>query len=449
MESPLRPARPRLVLALTALAVMAAHVEARSWSPAARVPAREQPAGQSSPNVVVVLFDDLGLDRLGFYGESQTPAVTPVLDSLASKGLVFMNAWANPVCGPTRALIQSGLYGIHTGIGENPDDKNYGLPANGAVLPNRLPSPYTSLMVGKWHLGDDQQGDTHPNDAGYGMYSGSLRNLVLGGGDYFRWQHTLNGSTGGNTTYAPSLNVDDALRAVASLPEPFMLHVNYNSVHTPLHAPPPGLHTQNLPPNPKKNPIAYVNAMTEAADTELGRLLAALPPNTYIIAVSDNGPFKKAVEPPVDPSRVKGTLYQGGIRVPMLIVGPGITPGRVNAPVGVVDLFATVIELAGGTLPPVTDSVSLVPYFTDPGLSLRTYVYAERFRPNGIKLPNYRFRTRAVRDSQFKLIRRMDTDDEFYDLLADPRERINLLNQGLSPKQQAAFTRISNYMEGL
>ena len=188
--------------------------------------------------------------------------------------------------------------------------------------------------------------------------------------------------------------------------------------------------------------------MTEAADTELGRLLAELPANTYVIMVSDNGPFNKAVEPPLDPNRVKGTLYQGGIRVPMLIVGPGVNPGRVNAPVGVVDLFATIIELTGGTLPAFTDSVSLVPYFTDPSLSLRTYVYSERFRPNGMN-PKYKYRTRTVRDSQYKLLRRMGLRDEFYDLLADPYERINLLDKGLTPKQQAALTRISDYMEGL
>ncbi|MAG63021.1 hypothetical protein CMO84_05805 [Candidatus Woesearchaeota archaeon] len=442
--------QPRLIhLALVLLGVPILAESSQSSSTLPGVCSATRVGEPAPPNIVVVVFDDLGLDRLGFYGQSTTPATTPVLSGLASKGLVFMQAWANPVCGPTRALIQSGLYGIHTGIGENPSDKNHGLPATADVLPNRLPVAYTSLMVGKWHLGDDLQGPTHPNDVGYGLYSGSLRNLVLSGGDYFRWQHTLNGSTGGNATYAPTVNIDDSIRVLATLPEPFMLHVNYNSVHTPLHAPPPDLHTQNLPPKPNKNPIPYVNAMTEAADTELGRLLAELPANTYVIMVSDNGPFNKTVEPPLDPNRVKGTLYQGGIRVPMLIVGPGVNPGRVNAPVGVVDLFATIIELAGGTLPAVTDSVSLVPYFSDPSLSLRTYVYSERFRPNGVNNPQYRYRTRTVRDSQYKLLRRMGSHDEFYDLLADPYERINLLDKGLTPKQQAALTRISDYMEGL
>ncbi len=428
---------PRLIIALcAALGIWAAPVGAAN-------------KGGSPPNIVVVVLDDIGTERLGFYGNGPTPATTPVLSSLASRGLLFMNAWANPICSPTRATIQTGLYGIHSGIGENPSKANPGLPVGTTVLPDRLPLAYTPIVVGKWHLADGLQGPTHPNDLGYQLFSGSLANLTWAGGDYFEWRQTLNGLTYRTTTYAPSVNINDAVRAVDLLPRPFLVHVNFNSIHTPLHAPPPDLHTQNLPPNPTDDPIAYVNAMTEAADTELGRLLAELPANTYVLVVGDNGPFSGAVEPPLDPNRVKGTLYQGGIHVPMFIAGPGIVPGRIEALVGVVDLFATILELSGIKDLPKNDSVSLVPYFTDRTLALRKYIYSERFTPNGVNNPFYLSRKRAARDRQHKLIRRQGAPDEFYDLLQDPYELVDLVTIGLTPDQQSAFARISTYMESL
>lgn len=401
-----------------------------------------------APNIVLVVIDDVGPDRLAFYGEGPTPATTPQLSALAAGGVVFSNAWGSAVCTPARAMINTGLYGIHSGIG----DGGGGLPLNAKILPERLSDKYTSVAVGKWHLGDDKQGPFHPNDSGYALYSGSLKNLKSSPTTegYFHWEHTINGTTSWRNVYAPTVNINDSIRAVGNLQEPFFLYLNFNSIHTPLHEPPPDLHTQtNLPPDPNDDPIAYVNAMAEAMDTELGRLLAVLPANTYVIIVGDNGPLGLTVEPPLDPNRVKGTMYQGGLRVPLLISGPGVVPGQTDALVSVADLFSTVLELSGVKNLPESDSVSLVPYLANTGLSLRSYVYSDRFRPNGENVLQYTLRTRAVRDRQYKLIRRLTSPDELYDLQVDPFERTNLIAGGMTTEERAAYGRLSFYMEDL
>ncbi len=410
-------------------------------------PAHE--AGPGRPNILLVVLDDLGPERLSFYGTGPSPAPTPNLNQLAATGLVFTQAWSNPTCGPTRACINTGLYGIHSGIGSNPGNgQNPGLPLTARTLPECLPSVYSCAAVGKWHLGGDADGPTHPNDSGYGLYTGSLRNLTPN--NYNDWNQTTNGVTTRQLTYAPSANVNDALRAIAALPEPFFLYVCLNSIHTPLHIPPAHLHTQsNLPPDPDSDPIGYVTAMTEAAGTELGRLFGGLPPNTYTIVVGDNGAYSGAVEPPLDPRRVKPTVYQGGVSVPLIIQGPSVRMGREDSIVSVVDLFLTVLEMAQATYLDPTDSVSLRPYFANQGLKLRQFVYAERFAPNGIKPMLYSIRERAARDQRFKLIRHLNQPDEFYDLYKDPLELRDLLQAPLKPGQQAAYGRISAYMDSL
>ena len=174
------------------------------------------PAEGAAPNIVLVVLDDVGTDRLAFYGEGPTPAPTPQLSALAAGGVVFTNAWGSATCTPARAMINTGQYGIHSGIGSNPDQGGGdGLPLNAQILPECLSGKYTSVAVGKWHLGDDGQGPYHPNDSGYALYSGSLKNLNSNptAEDYFNWQHTINGTTSWKSVYAPTVNINDSIRS--------------------------------------------------------------------------------------------------------------------------------------------------------------------------------------------------------------------------------------------
>src|SRR5262249_42744696 len=130
------------------------------------------------------------------------------------------------------------------------------------------------------------------------------------------------------------------------------------------------------------------DAMIEALDHEIGRLLAevrARDPRAWVILVSDNGTDEAAVDPAAtgcfDREHAKGTAYQAGIRVPLIVAGPGVVPGTCDELVSVVDLFATVAELAGSSAR-TEDSISLVPYLRGSKKPLRRTVYTELFRPN-------------------------------------------------------------------
>lgn len=396
------------------------------------------------PNIVVLIADDFGVDLMGAYAEGQSPACTAHVDELAMEGLLFRNAWANPTCSPTRASVLTGRHGFRTGVGGPLGNMDAGLSLAETTLPEVL-AGYSSAAAGKWHLSGNQ-GDSHPNALGFGQYAGSTRGAIP---DYFQWRKTTNGQSGQTTTYATTDTADEAIAAITSMPEPWFAYVSFNAPHTPFHAPPtaacpalpcPGSLCGNLPANP--TPAEFAKAMSEAMDQEIGRILDvldAVDPNAYVIFMGDNGTSRQATEPPFERNHAKGTVYEGGVNVPLVIRGPGVRPGECHALVSVVDLYATIAGLAR-IRTAAEDSVSLLPYFRDASLSLRETVYSESFSPNGGTLP-FASHERAVRDERYKLIRRTGQADEFFDLVADPFEAVDL-SSSLTPVQQAAYDRL-------
>jgi arylsulfatase A-like enzyme len=237
--------------------------------------------------------------------------------------------------------------------------------------------------------------------------------------------------------------------------------LSFNAPHGPWQAPPPHLHSGAIPDgaDPALDPVPFFNAMVEALDTELGRLLASIDTSrTTVIFAGDNGTEKPVVLPPFDPSQAKGTLYEGGLRVPLIVAGPDVAlPGRtVGAPVELVDLYATALELAGVRLARAQlalglelDSVSLLPYLRLPDApAQRRFAYAERFLPNGF-VPHYQYR-QAIRGPRYKLIRDAVTKvDRLFDLALDPLEQNDLLAGALTPEQAAAYAELQQRMTEL
>ena len=219
----------------------------------------------------------------------------------------------------------------------------------------------------------------------------------------------------------------------------------FNAPHKPYHAPPAHLHSYDLPPLGSDDPL-YMRALTEAMDTEIGRLLTGLDPavraNTLIVFVGDNGTAQSATTAPFVPAHAKGSTYEGGVNVPLIIAGPGVVAGgECTALVNTTDLFATVAGFVG-VPSPAEDSVSLAPYLADPSAApLRTWVYTEWFQPDLAELASTH--RRAVRDARFKL-RRGDTlttvqYEQLFDLAVDPFEQHDLLRAGnLGPAALAA-----------
>jgi arylsulfatase A-like enzyme len=410
----------------------------------------------TQPNLVLILADDLGVDMVGAYAEGANPPCTPNIDGLAGQGMLFRRAWTNPTCSPTRAAVMTGRHGLRTGIGYPITNQESGLPLSELTLPEML-AGYESGAAGKWHLHGDL-GNSHPNDTGFGSYAGSIRGAVS---NYFSWPKITNGQQSNSTNYVVSETIDDAISAMGGMQEPWLLYVSLNSIHTPFHVPPSSLcppagsgcgagggFCQSLGGNPSNAELA--KAMAEAMDTEIGRLMTAVngvDPDAYVVFMGDNGTPGQASETPFTSSHAKGSMYEGGINVPLIITGPTVANAECDALVSSVDLFATFAELAGVTAG-TEDSVSMVPYFTNPALALRTSVYSETFT-NWSAYPALDHQ-QAIRGERYKLIRRYQggVAEEFYDLDQDAFETSNLL-PGLTAAQQLAYDQLDAALNAL
>ncbi len=322
--------------------------------PDATEPDAAEPPAQ--PNVLLVISDDLGLDWSPCYGMEDVPP-QPNVEALCERGLVFEHFWANPVCSPTRATLLTGRYAFRTGIGQVVQGGSP-LDPGERTLPQALSDlGYRSALFGKWHLGGDASA---PGDFGWAHFAGLLRGALR---DYFEWDRTVDGETNTSRRYSTTQQVDDALAWLEGEEGPWFVQMAFNAPHTPFHEPPAELHTRELGEDPDNQ--ALLAAMIESMDTEMGRLLAGVDlDNTVVIYMGDNGTDANVRRDPVPERRAKGTLYEGGIRVPMVAAGPGIRVGRVSSLVNSTDVFATIIELAGGD-EVAEDSVSFAPYLDD------------------------------------------------------------------------------------
>ncbi len=402
-------------------------------------------------NILLLIADDYGVDSSAIYNSTNFGAslpYTPNLAALAAGGVVFGHAYANPVCSPSRACMVTGRHAFRTGIGDAIlDQTSPSLQAAEFTLPEAFAANgglgYQLAQFGKWHLGE--QAATPNTIGGWPHYAGCVTHAVP---SYTNWPKTVNGVVSpGYTPYATSDVVNDAILWIQGRgAQPWFAWVAFNSPHIPLHKPPTNLCPDyawipGTPADIAANPRRYYEAMVQAMDTEIGRLLAAVDhTNADIIFVSDNGTPRRVIQPPFPQSHAKDSLYEGGIHVPLIVSGPDVvSPGRTNdTPVHVADLFATILELAGidvattlGTNA-VVDSRSFVSMLQSDAQESRT-VYSELFGADTTS------GGQALRGAPFKLIDFQDDPEEFYDLESDPYEGTNLLDGVLNATQQAHY----------
>ncbi len=451
---------------------------------------------QESPNILLIIGDDMGVETLASYGLGENPPRTSALDELAQDGVRFTNFWAQPVCSPTRATVLTGRYGFRTGIGRPvgggplppPPEKPHWAPAESSGAPNAaspedraLPRPYllpeeftlpaalksrpelgyATAAFGKWHLAMPANGWTdHPNIVGFDHFAG-----LMGGGpeSYFAWNKVVDGEVMGAVGYTATDKIDDALAWLESQSDnPWFLWLAFNLGHTPLHLPPEESWQSDYSEFdagsvPREHWGAYFNAMLEAMDTEIGRLLGSLEPeiraNTYVIFMGDNGTYDPVVGEPFRRGRAKGTIYEGGVNVPLIVSGPGIERGsRSEALVNSTDLFATILEMAGISPDAVvpervtTDSLSFIAALADPAEpSAREWLYADEFFGGfaGVEGADY-----AMRNRRYKLVR-FEGVEEFYDLGEDPYEYDNLLGGELTDHERAEYKALKDEVRRL
>ena len=420
------------------------------------------------PNVIVFLVDDLGWKDTGVYGS--TFYETPNINRLACEGVRFTQAYAaSPVCSPTRASLMTGRHParlhITNWIGGKENrllrqaDYEHALPLNETTIGESFKAAnYSTAYFGKWHLGMD---GFRPDDQGF-TYVRSVNNAGQPG-SYFPPYRQANFPAADvpdlhddpDGTYLTDRLTDLTIEYLKSRRDStFFLVLSHYAVHTPLQAPDSltGKYNRkrsNLPPPDTPEFIPESNlgrtktrqdrsdyaAMIESVDQSIGRLLTALrefqlTSNTIIVFVSDNGGLSTLrgnaqwAATSNSPLRAgKGLLYEGGIRIPLIIWYPTHIPAgnTVDTPVTTNDLVPTLLDLADLPEHPV-DGVSLVPVFGTLPLAERAlywhfpHYHGSGNRPSG-----------AIRKGDWKLIEWFEDGRlELYDLATDLSETTNL-----------------------
>lgn len=376
------------------------------------------------PNILLVIADDMGLDASPGYSIGVTKPAMPNLQTLINTGITYNNVWSNPTCSPTRATILTGKYGINNGVLAVNNILNTSETSLQTYIDTNLNGEYASAVIGKWHLSNNKN---HPESMGIEYYAGSLTGVIS---DYWNWEFTKNGTQTTSTTYNTTAYTNTAIDWIEEQTKPWFVWLAYSAPHDPFHLPPTDLHSQGSLPTDQTsidaNPLPYYLAALEAIDTEYGRLLSSLSDeeakNTVIIFIGDNGtPNQVAQE--YNTRRVKGSLYQGGVNVPMVIAGKNVTRVHAveNARINTTDLFATIANIAGIKVDEINDSQSFYETFSSSTAQTRDYAYAED-----------EFNV-TIRNNTHKYMLFSDGSEAFYNLEDDSFETINLLNPNRLP----------------
>ena len=422
----------------------------------------EQPLQR--PNIVFILADDLGWADLGCYGADLHE--TPNLDRLATASVRFTNAYAMPVCSPTRAALLTGRHAarVHMTIWsegslQGPQkrkllqaDSLHSLPHTETTLAKHLQDAgYLTALVGKWHLGD---ADHYPETHGFDVNIGGTH---WGAPQTFWWPYRGTGRFGPEYRYVPHLEfgkpgeyltdrlTDEAIKVIDHASDkPFFLYLAHHAPHTPIEAKADDVEHFEAKLRPDmRHPNAVYSAMVKSLDESVGRVLAhlkarGLDQNTIVVFASDNGGFigvdrqSRQTVPVTNNAPLrsgKGSCYEGGIRVPLMIHWPGLTSqgATCDEPVIVMDLSPTLLAAAGVAPAEVKlDGLDLGPLLKNPTARLdRDALFFHYPHYYGTTTP-----VSAVRAGDWKLLEYFEDEHvELYNLREDPGETTDLASQ--------------------
>jgi arylsulfatase A-like enzyme len=403
------------------------------------------------PNIICILVDDMGWKDVGFMGSGFYE--TPNIDKLSRQGTVFTNAYASSSnCAPSRASLMSGQWSPRHGIytvesSERGQAKTRKLipTVNTTVLPESQytlaealqDAGYTTCTAGKWHLSED------PLKYGFDVNIGGCESGNPG--SYYPPYTRVPLDAPSEDYYLTNLIMDKTLEFLQSVDkEPFFLYYAPYAVHTPIQPVKELLPGYAGKPASEGQSNADYATMIENLDIQIGRLTDYLEKtgkleNTFILFTSDNGGHY-GVTRQLPLRSGKGSYYEGGIRVPMFALWPGKTREAtvLDVPVSHLDLYPTLMEVAGVAAPPdkILDGRSLLPLlkgenlWEERPLFWHFPVYLEAYMKEGDPTQDPLFRTRpgsAVRIGDFKLIQYFENNDlELYNLKEDISEQVNL-----------------------
>lgn len=421
------------------------------------------------PNFLLILIDDLGSQDVGSYGQQYIQ--TPNIDKLAKDGMQWSNAYsACPVCSPSRAALLTGkstarvhFTGHITAIGKHrypergriipPNDLMY-LPHDEVLISEVLkPLGYKSISIGKWHVGHEGY---YPTDQGFdvnvaGWTHGSPPSHFHPYKSNKEWNPTIPTLQGGKSgEYLTDRLTDEAINFMEeNTNNPFFIYLTHYAVHTPLEAPTHLVEKYSQILDGTTTDPVYA-AMVESVDTNLRRLFRKmeeldLAKNTVVIFASDNGavestsnnfPFRKG----------KGFLYEGGIRVPLIIRWPGkIQGGSISdSPTISQDIFTTIVDIVGKKedIKHQIDGRSLIQDFDgEKQANIDLFWYYPHYSPQA-KMPGA-----AILSENYKLIHFYDPDKvELYNLIEDIGEEHDL-STSMPEKVKELSAKLDQWLE--
>ncbi|MBK3516175.1 sulfatase [Carboxylicivirga marina] len=394
---------------------------------------------KEKPNFIIILADDLGYGDVGFTGSTQIK--TPHIDALAESGVTFTQGYVSaPVCGPSRAGLMTGRNQVSFGFDNNPivderelpqfDENFVGLPVDETTIADRLAElGYVNGLIGKWHLGEVEH--FHPLKRGFHEFWGYLG----GGHNYFAnkpdgkpypYKILSNYKEPQPITYITDDKGDECVDFIRRhKDEPFFLYASFNAPHAPMQATEDDLKLYAHIKDEKRRTYC---AMVHRLDVNVGRIMKELKKqkideNTVVVFFSDNGgPCHHNASLNMPLRGAKGTLLEGGIRVPFVMSWPEqLKAGtKYDYPISSLDLTPTFVAMAGGTVDAKAklDGVNIFPFING----------VETKRPHEEML--WRFTISAgIREGDWKLIRMPDRLPMLYNVKEDVSEQNNVADQ--------------------
>ena len=455
---------------------------------------------QEKPNIVFILADDLGINDVAAFASHFTGKKTdelfyetPHLDQLVSQGIAFSQAYANPLCSPTRASILTGKNAARSGFttatpntptyhhkkvpvpeGHSPHDaighkdrinlqqawlngkSNTGLEPSPANLPNVLESHH-SVFIGKWHVGGHNVAALQPAAHGFdetlwSKDAGGARYFQKGSDEYLT-DHLTDLAVGFIDKYGAEGN-----KGVTQ--KPFFLYLCHFAVHTPLQAPQESI--ARFTNKPQIGTLGHKNAtyaaMIKHLDDSIGRIMATLKAqgldqNTLIVFASDNGGAEYTKSTDNAPFKGgKATMYEGGVRVPLVYYLPGKYEGGIwcDSVVSMYDHLPTFASITGNTIPENLDGMDLTGLLADPNAkgADRTIIW---HYPYNVKVmhPDHKLPLTphtAMRKGDYKLIWDWHGKLSLYNIVEDPYEGADL-SQQLPEVTQSMFKETKDWLK--
>jgi arylsulfatase A-like enzyme len=397
-----------------------------------------------SPNVIVILVDDLGLTDLSCYGSQFYE--TPNIDQLAKDGVKFTQAYSSStVCSPTRAALLTGKYPARLHLTDwipgypSPADKLKSPTWQKFLSPDEITlaqqfksAGYSTVLIGKWHLAPNEKDADAYSPLKYGFDLNIGGNHLGQPGSFFspyKIPTLTDGPVGEFLTDRESV---EAVKFIEqNQDKPFFLYLAHYAVHQPIAGKPEVIKKfeQKDSRHLKQNNATYA-ALISSVDDSLGKIRATLQrlklsDNTIIVFTSDNGGLTKVTDN--SPARAgKGSAYEGGVRVPFIIYGPAITTpnSSVATPIQTIDIYPTLVEMSGITAKPSTvDGLSLAQLLkSHTALASRDLYWHYPHYHTGGATPHS-----TIRSGDYRLVHFYeDNRDELYNLATDPSETKDL-----------------------